>query len=139
MWRAATTCPTTPAAIGRTPAAARAAGNFVLQQLMDGRVVVYAGLKRGSVRVKAGQRVTTAGDVRVGNSADSARPRLELRVMDGRGGPSTLGAEGLPFVVRRFALEGRLTRGSGRAARVVVSARAREGQLPLTGDIVASR
>jgi hypothetical protein len=62
-------------------------------------------------------------------------------VMDARGGPSNLGADGLPYVFDAFRLEGRVT---GLASDPPAPARAparppaeRSAQYPFTGDIVA--
>ena len=121
-----------------------AAGNFVNQDLGGGRFALYAHLQPGSLRVKPGDRVQP-GQVLglVGNSGNSSEPHLHFHVMDGQGGPSNLGAEGVPYVFDRFRLDGRVLGLDGTLPALVrVPARPpseRTRQYPLTGDVVAFR
>lgn len=116
-------------------------GNFVTQDLGGGRFALYAHFQPGSLRVKPGQRVRR-GQVLglVGNSGSSTGPHLHFHVMDGPGGPSSLMADGLPYVLDRFELDGRVTGlASDPPAPVRLPAdppRRRTGQYPLTGDIM---
>lgn len=73
-------------------------GNSVVLDLGDGVYAVFAHLRRGSVRVRKGDRVK-AGDVlgEVGNSGNSSEPHLHFHLMD-RPGP--MAAAGLPFAFR---------------------------------------
>ncbi|MFD0899577.1 M23 family metallopeptidase [Actinomadura sediminis] len=92
-------------------------GNHVVLDLGDGVYGVFAHLKRGSVRVRRGDRVTAGqplGDC--GNSGNSSEPHLHFHLMDRRR-PAT--AAGLPFT---FAYE------SGGAAHEGVPG----GQRPFT-------
>jgi Peptidase family M23 len=116
-------------------------GNFVTQDVGRGRFALYAHLQPGSVRVKPGEWVRP-GQVLglVGNSGNSTGPHLHFHVMDGPGGPSSLAADGLPYVFDRFELDGRV---SGLESDPPALARTpadpprrRAGQLPLTGDIM---
>lgn len=87
------------------PALENSSGNTVSLDLGGGRHAFYEHLKSGSVRVKAGQRVRR-GEVigALGNSgSSSAGPHLHFHVADGS---SELGAEGFPFVLRRFEVLG---------------------------------
>ncbi|OLT30573.1 hypothetical protein BJF79_38525 [Actinomadura sp. CNU-125] len=70
-------------------------GNHVILDLGDGVYGVFAHLKRGTVRVRKGDRVT-AGQVLAdcGNSGNSSEPHLHFHLMDRRR-PGT--AAGLPF------------------------------------------
>ncbi|XVQ13994.1 M23 family metallopeptidase [Spirillospora sp. CA-255316] len=70
-------------------------GNHVVLDLGDGTYAVLAHLRRGSVRVRKGQRVR-AGDVlgEVGNSGNSSEPHLHFHVMDS---PRHMIAAGVPF------------------------------------------
>ena len=82
-----------------------AAGNHISIDLGNGRFVFYEHLQRGSVRVKAGQRVTR-GEViaRLGASGStSIGPHLHFHVADAN---ATLAAEGMPFVFRQFTTLG---------------------------------
>ncbi|QFG21501.1 M23 family metallopeptidase [Actinomadura sp. WMMB 499] len=75
-------------------------GNHVILDLGDGVYGVFAHLKRGTVRVRRGDRVT-AGQVLgdCGNSGNSSEPHLHFHLMDRRR-PAM--ASGLPFT---FAYE----------------------------------
>ncbi|MGH7711525.1 MAG: M23 family metallopeptidase [Gemmatimonadaceae bacterium] len=87
-----------------TPAAHRlenASGNYIAIDLGDGRFAFYEHLKRGSIRVKKGDRVRRGQVIaQLGNSGSSSiGPHLHFHVSDAN---HTLAAEGLPFVFRRF-------------------------------------
>ena len=74
-------------------------GNYVL---LEGRlgVALLAHLRRGSVRVRAGQSVKEGEPVaEVGNSGNSTIPHLHFQIMDGR---DPFKAEGLPCRFRRY-------------------------------------
>ena len=77
-----------------------ASGNFVVLDLGSGRYAFYEHLKPGSLKVRAGDHVTT-GEViaSLGYTGDSTGPHLHFHVADG---PSPLAAEGLPYVIRNF-------------------------------------
>jgi hypothetical protein len=76
-------------------------GNHVVLDLGDGRYGLYAHLKPGSVRVRAGETVRR-GQVLglVGTSGNSSEPHLHFHVMDN---PSPLAANGLPYRLRKFS------------------------------------
>jgi murein DD-endopeptidase len=78
-----------------------ASGNYVALDLGRGRFAFYEHLKRGSVAVKAGDRVKSGQVIgRLGNSGSSSiGPHLHFHVSDAG---SPLAAEGLPFVLSRF-------------------------------------
>jgi murein DD-endopeptidase len=82
-----------------------AAGNHVSIDLGGRRFVFYEHLQRGSVRVKAGQRVRR-GDVlaKLGASGSTSMgAHLHFHVADAN---ATLAAEGMPFVFRNFTMLG---------------------------------
>lgn len=81
-------------------------GNHIVLDLGGGLYGFYAHLQRGSVLVKPGQKVT-AGEVmaKLGNSGNTSAPHLHFHVMDG---PSVLGSEGQPYVLRSFQTAGTL-------------------------------
>jgi hypothetical protein len=81
-------------------------GNHVILDIGDGFFALYAHMKPGSVRVRVGQRVR-AGAVLglLGNSGNSSAPHLHFHVTDG---PSVLASEGVPYVLGRFRLAGRI-------------------------------
>ena len=77
-------------------------GNHVVLDLGGGKYALFAHLKPGSVKVKAGDTVKR-GQVMgiVGNTGNSSAPHLHFHVMDG---PSTLGSNGLPYLIDSFDL-----------------------------------
>ena len=78
-----------------------ASGNYVAIDLGSGRFALYEHLQRGSILVKAGDRVTRGQVIaRLGASGSSSiGPHLHFHVSDAN---SALEAEGLPFVFNRF-------------------------------------
>jgi hypothetical protein len=116
-------------------------GNHVILRLASGRYASYAHLKRGSVRVRTGQRV---GDgqvlAEVGNSGPSGGPHLHLQITDGI---DPLASDGLPFVFRRFRLAGNvgnipevLTGQANADIQPAAGAPRRRGEMPLQGSVV---
>lgn len=90
-----------------TPVTGAAAnGNHVILRLGRGVFAAYAHLAPGSVRVRPGEQVR-AGQVigKLGNSGGSHGPHLHFQLMNR---PSILDADGLPFVLDRFRLRGRV-------------------------------
>ncbi len=83
-----------------------ASGNHIAIDLGGNRFAFYEHLQRGSVRVKAGDRVTRGQVIaRLGSSGSSSiGPHLHFHVADAT---STLAAEGVPFVFRQFTQIGR--------------------------------
>jgi len=82
-------------------AADKASGNYIAIDIGGGRYAFYEHLQRNSVRVKTGQRVAR-GDViaKLGSSGSSSiGPHLHFHIADAN---SVLGAEGMPFVFRRY-------------------------------------
>ncbi len=81
-------------------------GNHVIVDIGDGFHVFYAHLKKGSLRVKPGDRVERGQEIgRLGNTGNTSAPHLHLHVMSG---PSALASDGLPFVLDGFDLQGML-------------------------------
>lgn len=81
-----------------------ALGNYVTLDLGGGRYAMYAHLKPGSVKVRAGQKVKKGETIAVvGNTGSSTGPHLHFQVMDR---PDYLEAEGVPYVFDRFEVEG---------------------------------
>jgi hypothetical protein len=79
----------------------RVVGNHVIIDLGNGDYAVLAHLRRGSIRVSAGQRVR-AGDqmAECGNSGNATEPHVHFQLMDR---PAIAVAAGLPF---RFTTAG---------------------------------
>ncbi|HEY8461703.1 MAG TPA: M23 family metallopeptidase [Blastocatellia bacterium] len=80
-------------------------GNFICLDLGGGRYAFYEHLKRGSVRVKAGDRVRSGQVIGLlGNSGGSSSgPHLHFHVGDAQ---SELAGEGVPYVFRSFEVVG---------------------------------
>jgi Peptidase family M23 len=80
-------------------------GNYVILDLGNKRYAFYAHLKPGSVKVKAGDKVTRGQEVgRVGNVGNSFAPHLHFHICDQ---PSPLGANGIPFVIDSMTVRGK--------------------------------
>ncbi|GII75774.1 peptidase [Sphaerisporangium rufum] len=73
----------------------RVIGNHLVLDLGDGTFALYAHLRRGSLKVRAGDRVT-AGQVlaECGDSGNSSEPHVHFQLMDR---PDPAGATGVPF------------------------------------------
>jgi hypothetical protein len=88
-------------------------GNFVLLQCnSDQSVVFMAHLKKGSVKVTAGDRVTTGQQLgEVGNSGDSGEPHLHINAQRPDSSKTTLDGDPLPirfegrYLVRNVRVE----------------------------------
>jgi hypothetical protein len=93
----------------------RILGNHVVLDLGDGVYAVLAHLRRGSVRVRKGQRVK-AGErlAECGNSGNSSEPHLHFQLMEH---PRVLFAAGLPFEFDRFEVGGEVVEGDVPGAR----------------------
>jgi murein DD-endopeptidase MepM/ murein hydrolase activator NlpD len=79
-------------------------GNHVILELGSGIFAGYAHLKPGSIRVKAGEHVQPGQILgQLGNSGESGGPHLHFQLMNR---PSIAAADGLPFVLHQFDLDG---------------------------------
>ncbi|MEU9705536.1 M23 family metallopeptidase [Streptomyces sp. NPDC047981] len=73
-------------------------GNHLVLDLGDGTYAMYAHLKRGSLAVRAGDRVRAGQELaRCGNSGNSTEPHVHFQLMDG---PDLDTARGVPFTWR---------------------------------------
>jgi len=82
--------------VGRTIGGTRRiVGNHITLDLGDGTYAMYAHVQRGSLAVRAGDKVV-AGQVmaRCGNSGNSTEPHVHFQLMDG---PDLDTARGVPF------------------------------------------
>jgi hypothetical protein len=81
-------------------------GNHVVLDIGNGRYAFYAHLRKGSVRVKTGEKVTPGMVIgQLGNSGNTSAPHLHFHVMNR---PSVLGSDGLPYVIEGFTLTGKV-------------------------------
>jgi murein DD-endopeptidase MepM/ murein hydrolase activator NlpD len=70
-------------------------GNHLILDLGDGTYALYAHVRRGSLTVRAGDRVRAGRPVgQCGNSGNSTEPHVHFQLMDGDD-PDT--AAGIPF------------------------------------------
>ncbi|WP_329622187.1 M23 family metallopeptidase [Streptomyces sp. NBC_01255] len=75
--------------------ARRVTGNHLVLDLGDGTYAMYAHLRRGSLAVRAGDRVVAGQELaRCGNSGNSTEPHVHFQLMDG---PDLDTALGVPF------------------------------------------
>lgn len=95
-------------------------GNHVILDLGGGVYAAYAHLRRGSVRVRPGQRVG-AGEplAECGNSGNSSEPHVHFQLMDHR---NVLLAAGLPVAFYRFEIDGEVRGGLPGGRRPFVAA-----------------
>lgn len=79
-------------------------GNYMILDLGNGYFAFYAHLQPKSIRVKIGNKVRR-GQVMalLGNSGQADAPHLHFHITDGN---SPLGAEGVPYVIELFEMQG---------------------------------
>jgi hypothetical protein len=83
----------------------QADGNSVILDLGNGRFAMFAHMQPGSIRVKAGDRVTLGQVIGlVGDSGNSVAPHLHFQVMQG---PTSLSSNGLPYEINSFEITGK--------------------------------
>jgi len=81
-------------------------GNYVILDLGGVNFAFYAHLQPNSIRVKVGDHVTRGQTLALlGNSGNSDAPHLHFHVSDSN---SPLAAEGLPYVLDAFEMQGDL-------------------------------
>ena len=82
-------------------------GNYIVLDLGAGVFAFYAHLRRNSIKVSAGDRVNR-GQVlaSLGNTGNTSAPHLHFHLMDG---PSTLGSNGLPYVIDALEVAGEVS------------------------------
>jgi murein DD-endopeptidase len=132
--------PTIADATGPVPLE-RASGNYIVLDLGNSRFAFYEHLRPGSIRVKGGERVKQGQVIaQLGNTGSSSSgPHLHFHVADA---PATLAAEGLPFVLSGFEMQGAFASmdavGSGAAPGPVPQglAPARTNERPAANSVV---
>lgn len=78
-------------------------GNYVLLQIDEKTYVLLAHLKKGSVKVKIGQKVRADEAIgQLGHSGNSTMPHLHMQFMDS---PDFKTARGIPFVFKTYELK----------------------------------
>ena len=82
-------------------------GNHIVLDLGNGVFAFYAHLQRNSISVSPGERVKR-GQVlaKLGNTGNTSAPHLHFHLMDGT---STLGSNGIPYVIDTFAYAGEIS------------------------------
>jgi murein DD-endopeptidase MepM/ murein hydrolase activator NlpD len=79
-------------------------GNYIILDLGGGNYAFYAHLQPKSIRVKVGDHVRRGQVLALlGNSGNSDAPHLHFHVTNGN---SPLGAEGVPYVLEWFEVQG---------------------------------
>ena len=110
-------------------------GNHVILQVGPGIYAFYAHVQPGSIKVRVGDKVRRGQVLAlVGNSGNSTEPHLHFHVADAS---SPLGAEGLPYVLASFDVEGTATLTGGKVPleRLATPER-RKMELPLQNVVV---
>jgi hypothetical protein len=81
-------------------------GNHVILDLGNGVFAFYAHMQKDSITVSPGDHVKR-GQVlgKLGNTGNTSGPHLHFHLMDS---PSTLGSNGLPYVIDSFAFDGEI-------------------------------
>jgi murein DD-endopeptidase MepM/ murein hydrolase activator NlpD len=113
-----------------------AAGNYVSLDLGSGRFATYEHLRPGSIEVAKGERVRKGQVIaEVGFSGDSTEPHLHFHVSDSA---MPLEGEGLPYVMDRFRVTGRITDWQvfGSQRWTDLPPRIVEREFPESGDVV---
>jgi len=79
-------------------------GNYMIIQHTGGEYSTYAHLKQGSVRVKAGDKVTRGQVIaQVGHTGNTTEPHLHFQLTDG---PDPMYSRGIPIVFKNTVVEG---------------------------------
>jgi len=122
---------------------ADAGGNYAIVKIGENKYAFYAHMKKGSVKVKIGDTVSRGQEIGlVGNAGNSSGPHLHFHVCDH---PSPLFANGVPFVIDQFNVEGKYKSeeeffkadDQGKAQVIVDQLKGKhEKQMPLAGVIV---
>jgi murein DD-endopeptidase MepM/ murein hydrolase activator NlpD len=104
----------------------RILGNHVVLDLGGGVFALLAHLRKGSIRVRPGQRVVAGQQLaECGNSGNSTEPHLHLQLMDR---PGVLFAAGLPFGFAAAGIDGELRNGLPANGRPFVATPPAPGQ-----------
>lgn len=84
-----------------------AGGNYLVINIGHGDFAFYAHMQPHSLRVHVGQHVKQGQVIGLlGNTGNSDAPHLHFHIMNG---PGPLSSDGLPFELRTFVSEGRIT------------------------------
>jgi murein DD-endopeptidase MepM/ murein hydrolase activator NlpD len=118
-------------------------GNHIVIDFGNGLYGFYAHLKRGSLKVRVGDKVKK-GDrlAQLGNTGNSSAPHLHFHIMDGR---SVLGSNAVPYTIEKFDYAGQipldlfvgsdnLTENFGK--KRLASPQQRRREYPLAWDII---
>ena len=110
------------------------AGNYVIEDLGDGRYAAYAHLRPGTLKVKVGDTVHAGNEIgHLGNSGNSSEPHLHFQICDA---PSFFESEGLPFAIDKFTREDfKIDNMKGHAALVVKSSRPETREEPMEDEL----
>lgn len=119
-------------------------GNYIVQDIGEGRFAFYAHLQPGNPeQVEVGQQLKRGETIALlGNSGNSDAPHLHFHIMDS---PSPLASNGLPFLIDSFTLDGvvptaeDIEAGFGGSVYTIVTdgAGERTAEASLVGDVMA--
>ena len=110
-------------------------GNNVIVEIAPNVFAWYAHLRRGSLRVKAGDAVTAGAPIaKLGNSGPSEGPHLHFGLLDK---PDPIAGRSLPFVFDNFTSEGAVDLDASTGDRLVMRPDVRQvrSAYPLYGGI----
>ncbi|HEY3951189.1 M23 family metallopeptidase [Phenylobacterium sp.] len=106
------------------------AGNMISERIGPKLFALYGHMQGASIHLKPGDKVRRGQVIgRLGNSGNSSGPHLHFHICDSN---SALGCEGLPFVFRRYAVDGH----AGDAGISIEPAVIHRIEIPLEGDVV---
>jgi murein DD-endopeptidase MepM/ murein hydrolase activator NlpD len=118
-------------------------GNMLVIDIGGGHFTFFGHLKPGSLKVKLGDHVTRGQLIaQLGNTGQTEAPHLHFQVMDG---PSPINANGLPYVMSRFTVQGlldeaRLEAVFAEGAQAIIKSSPADGphtnQLPLNEEVI---
>lgn len=81
-------------------------GNFIILNMGNGTYANYAHLQKGTMKVKAGDKVKKGQVIALlGNTGNANASHMHFHVMDG---PSPFASNGLPYVIDKFDLVGQM-------------------------------
>jgi hypothetical protein len=93
-------------------------GNHIVLDLGNGVFAFYAHLKKGSAKVKPGDRVKRGQILaQLGNTGNTSAPHLHFHLMEGT---SVLGSNGIPYLIDSFELAGQASDEQFQAATSLV-------------------
>lgn len=111
-----------------------AGGNHVIIDIGDGKYLLYAHIKPGSIEVKEGQRVKSGQMIaRLGNSGNTSAPHLHIQLQNVPTFPFS--GDVLPYTFDKFEYQGYI--GLDLTPHLLDNPQPRKKELPLTQSVEA--